>query len=72
MVLFNDRPFAPDEVPSDGDNLSGDETSSSDESSDDDDEEDEGGGRRRGRDASDSEGEQEFEMGEHDHEEAGR
>ena len=62
VVLFNDRPFDDEELVSDGDNLSGDESSSSDESDDDDDSDDEGeGGNGRKRD-SDSEGEQEFEL----------
>ena len=64
VVLFNDRPFDDEELVSDGDNLSGDESSSSDESDDDDDSDDEdgegGNGRKRGE--SDSEGEQEFEL----------
>jgi len=66
VVLFNDRPFDDEELVSDGDNLSGDESSSSDESDDDDDSDDEdgegGGGNGRKRGESDSEGEQEFEL----------
>eukprot|EP00984_Skeletonema_dohrnii_P005800 scaffold2050_cov88-Skeletonema_dohrnii-CCMP3373.AAC.1 len=37
VVLFNDRPFEEEEIVSDGDNLSGDESSTSSEESDDDD-----------------------------------
>ena len=74
VVLFNDRPFEDMEVPSDGDDLSGnDETSVSDDSSDDDGGDDDdggGGGRRRGGgagkgwedDDSGDEGEREFEL----------
>ncbi len=51
VVLFNDRPFEEEEIPSDGDNLSGDESSSSDSSSGDesgsDDEDDGFGGRKK-------------------------
>ena len=65
VVLFNDRPFDVEEIPSDGDNLSGDESSTSSEESDDDDdsdeEEEEGG---YGRKEEESEGEEEFDLDE--------
>ena len=68
VVLFNDRPFEDDEIPSDGDNLSGDESSSSSSSDDDDDDDDESGGEgRKGNESDeDSEGEQEFELEDED------
>ena len=68
VVLFNDRPFEEDEIPSDGDNLSGDESSSSSSSDDDDDDDDESGGEgRKGNESDeDSEGEQEFELEDED------
>ena len=65
VVLFNDRPFDDDEIPSDGDNLSGDESSSSeDESESDDDSDSDGDENNEGRkgESDDSEGEQEFEL----------
>ena len=52
VVLFNDRPFEEEEIPSDGDNLSGDESSSSSSS--------EGGSSSSGGDSDSDEGEQEF------------
>ncbi|KAL7434655.1 hypothetical protein ACHAXH_003968 [Discostella pseudostelligera] len=64
VVLFNDRPFEEEEIPSDGDNLSGDESSSSDSSSGDEsgsDDEDDGFGGRKKKSESDDEGEHEFE-----------
>mmetsp|Transcript_25260 Transcript_25260/g.45441 ORF Transcript_25260/g.45441 Transcript_25260/m.45441 type:complete len:894 (-) Transcript_25260:174-2855(-) len=68
VVLFNDRPFEEEEIPSDGDNLSGDESSSSDESSDDDDSDDEQE-FEGGKNESESEGEQEFELGDNEKDE---
>ena len=62
VVLFNDRPFEEGEVPSDGDNLSGDESSSSEEEEDSDEDEegeDEDGNGRKWREDED-EGEEEF------------
>ena len=74
VVLFNDRPFEEEEIPSDGDNLSGDESSSSSSSSgsgsgsesesDDEDHDDGFGGRKKKKkkdNEEDSEGEHEFE-----------
>ena len=61
VVLFNDREFEEDEVPSDGDNLSGDESSSDEDSESDDDSEDGDGEGAPPRD--DDEGEAEFELG---------
>lgn len=65
VVLFNDRPFDEEEIPSDGDNLSGDESSSSSSSSgsdsDEDDDDDEGEQEFKDDDDDDEEGEQEFE-----------
>lgn len=51
VVLFNDRPLdEDDEIPSDGDDLSGNDDSSSSSSSDDDDDDDDNGdGKRRSR-----------------------
>mmetsp|Transcript_7450 Transcript_7450/g.16893 ORF Transcript_7450/g.16893 Transcript_7450/m.16893 type:complete len:897 (-) Transcript_7450:182-2872(-) len=67
VVLFNDRPFEEEEIPSDGDNLSGEESSSSeDDSSDDDDDTDD----ENEKNGESSEGEQEFEMG-HDERKVG-
>ncbi|KAK1741087.1 Cdc45-like protein [Skeletonema marinoi] len=57
VVLFNDRPFEEEEIVSDGDNLSGDESSTSSEESDDDDDSSEEGGREE-----ESEGEEEFDL----------
>ncbi|EJK49369.1 hypothetical protein THAOC_31757 [Thalassiosira oceanica] len=62
VVLFNDRELEEDEVPSDGDNLSGDE-SSSDEESDSDEEDGGEGGGEGGPAGDDDEGEAEFELG---------
>ena len=64
VVLFNDRPFEDGEVPSDGDDLSGDGGSSSESESESDDSEsdEEDGPGGRGRDGSESEGEEEFEL----------
>ena len=44
MVLFNDRPFEEGEVPSDGDNLSGDESLGDDDSEESDADDDDGDG----------------------------
>ena len=57
VVLFNDRPLDVDEIVSDGDNLSGDESSTSSEESDDDDSDSDEG---KGEESSD--GEEEFEL----------
>jgi len=59
VVLFNDRPFDEEEIPSDGDNLSGDESSTSSEESDDDDSDDDDGDKKK---EEESEGEEEFDM----------
>jgi cell division control protein 45 len=67
VVLFNDRPFEEEEIPSDGDNLSGDESSTSSEESDDDsDSEDDEllEGRRKKDEGSSDEGEEEFDLNE--------
>ena len=77
VVLFNDRPFEEEEIPSDGDNLSGDESSSSssssgDESESDDDDNDFGGRKKMKNNESDddgNEGEHEFEESDADSEE---
>mmetsp|Transcript_28831 Transcript_28831/g.61174 ORF Transcript_28831/g.61174 Transcript_28831/m.61174 type:complete len:917 (+) Transcript_28831:232-2982(+) len=64
VVLFNDRPMEEGEVPSDGDNLSGDESSSSSEEegdSDDDSDNEEGSDNGRRHREEDDEGEEEFE-----------
>ncbi len=79
VVLFNDRPFESGEVPSDGDDLSGDDVSSSSDDgsgSDDDDNDDDGGGRggdagRRRKadweeDDDSDDAENEFELDDHD------
>ena len=67
VVLFNDRPFDDEEIVSDGDNLSGNESSTSEEESGDEsesDDDEDGGNGRAGRKAGEdsSEGEQEFEL----------
>lgn len=59
VVLFNDRPLDIDEVVSDGDNLSGDESSTSSEESDDDDSDD---SDDEGKGEESSDGEEEFEL----------
>ncbi len=76
VVLFNDRPFEEEEIPSDGDNLSGDESSSSSSSSGDesesDDDNDFGKRKKMKKNESDdygSEGEHEFEESDADSEE---
>ncbi|KAL7539357.1 hypothetical protein ACHAXR_009209 [Thalassiosira sp. AJA248-18] len=70
VVLFNDRPLEEEDFVSDGDNLSGDESSSDDsDSSDDDDSDDDsdgGGGGGGGGKEDSSEGEQEFELEDRD------
>lgn len=47
VVLFNDRPLDEDEIPSDGDDLSGNDDSSSSSSDEDDEEDDNGDGTKR-------------------------
>lgn len=67
VVLFNDRPFEEEEIPSDGDNLSGDESSNSSSSSEDESESESEGENEfdGGNDGAEDEiGEEEFEAGE--------
>mmetsp|Transcript_7461 Transcript_7461/g.12306 ORF Transcript_7461/g.12306 Transcript_7461/m.12306 type:complete len:851 (-) Transcript_7461:158-2710(-) len=62
VVLFNDRPLEEEEVVSDGDNLSGDESSTSSEESDTDSNEDDDSEHGEEEASPESEGEEEFDL----------